>query len=40
MGEMDKAFKHLEKTITLWQNADPEYKPAQKAKQTFAEWKE
>ena len=39
MGEMDKAFQHLEKAIALWKDADTEYKPAQKAKQTMAEWK-
>jgi tetratricopeptide (TPR) repeat protein len=40
MREMDKAFHHLERATTMWQDADPEYKPAKKAKQTLAEWKQ
>ena len=38
MGNKDKALEYLKTTLEIWENADPEYKPAIKAKEKLAEW--
>jgi tetratricopeptide (TPR) repeat protein len=37
-GENEKALEYLNKALTVWENADPEYKPAKKARDKLAEW--
>jgi serine/threonine protein kinase/tetratricopeptide (TPR) repeat protein/TolB-like protein len=37
-GKEEKALEHLERALYVWENADPEYKPAQKARDKLAEW--
>jgi len=36
MGDKDKAVKHLKIAVKVWKDADPDYKPAQRAKETLA----
>jgi hypothetical protein len=31
-------MEHLNKALDWWKNADPDFKPAQKARATLAEW--
>jgi len=38
MDEQEKAQQHLNKALAVWDEADPAYKPAQKARQTLANW--
>jgi tetratricopeptide (TPR) repeat protein len=38
MGKKEKAFEHLKKALHVWEEADPEYKPAKKAREKLAEW--
>ena len=38
MGEKEKALEYLNKTLLIWENADPDFKPAKTARETFAEW--
>jgi tetratricopeptide (TPR) repeat protein len=38
MEETEKAMTHLKKALMVWEEADPDYKPAQKAKETMAQW--
>ena len=35
MGKKEKALEHLNKTLLVWENADPDYKPAQTAKDSI-----
>lgn len=37
-GNGAKANEHLQRTLAVWQNADPEYRPAARARATQAEW--
>ncbi|UCG53374.1 MAG: protein kinase [Candidatus Latescibacterota bacterium] len=37
-GETDKATETLKKALSVWENADPVYEPAKKARQKLAEW--
>ncbi len=39
MGKKEKALEHLKIALDVWKNADPEYKPAQKAREKLAEWR-
>lgn len=38
MGQHDKAMEHLQRTLYTWENANPDYKPAQEARATLAAW--
>ena len=38
MGKKEKALEHLKKALDVWEEADPEYKPAKKARDKLAEW--
>ena len=38
MGKKEKALAHLKKALYVWEDADPEYKPAKKAREKLAEW--
>jgi serine/threonine protein kinase/tetratricopeptide (TPR) repeat protein len=38
MEETEKAMTHLNKALEIWDEADPDYKPAKKAKETLAQW--
>jgi serine/threonine protein kinase/tetratricopeptide (TPR) repeat protein len=38
MGENDLAEKHLERALFMWENADPQYKPAKEARATAQKW--
>jgi tetratricopeptide (TPR) repeat protein len=37
-GKKEKALEHLERALYVWEEADPEYKPAQKARDKLTEW--
>jgi tetratricopeptide (TPR) repeat protein len=39
MGKKTKALEYLEKALSVWKEADPEYKPAKEAREKLAEWK-
>ncbi|MCK4695560.1 MAG: tetratricopeptide repeat protein, partial [Candidatus Cloacimonetes bacterium] len=38
MGKKEKALEHLNITLEIWKDADPEYIPAQKAREKLQEW--
>ncbi|MGB2763828.1 MAG: protein kinase [Candidatus Aminicenantaceae bacterium] len=38
-GKKENALKHLNRALYVWEDADPEYKPAQKARDKLTEWK-
>jgi len=38
IGENEEALEHLNKALTIWADADPEYKPAKRARDKLAEW--
>lgn len=38
MDNKQKALEHLEKALYVWEDADPEYKPAKKARDKKAKW--
>jgi tetratricopeptide (TPR) repeat protein len=38
MSKKTKALEHLKRALLVWEEADPEYKPAKKARETLAEW--
>lgn len=38
MGKKEKAMEHLKKALHVWEEADPEYKPAKKAREKLVEW--
>lgn len=38
MGKKEKALEHLKKALYVWEEADPDYKPAKKAREKLAEW--
>jgi tetratricopeptide (TPR) repeat protein/TolB-like protein len=38
MGKKTKALEHLKRALFVWEEADPEYKPAKKAREKLAEW--
>ena len=38
MGKPEEALAHLDKALLIWKDADPEFKPAQKAIQKKSEW--
>jgi serine/threonine protein kinase/tetratricopeptide (TPR) repeat protein len=38
MGKTDQAREHLNKALWVWEDADPEFKPAKEARQTLAQW--
>jgi len=38
MGKKEKALEHLNRSLYVWENADPDYKPAKKARDTLSEW--
>ncbi|MCK4311678.1 MAG: tetratricopeptide repeat protein [Candidatus Cloacimonetes bacterium] len=40
VGKKEKALEHLRITLETWKDADPEYKPAQKAREKMKEWEE
>ncbi len=40
MGKTGKALEHLKKTVSIWENADPDYEPALKAREKLEEWEE
>jgi tetratricopeptide (TPR) repeat protein len=37
-GDMGAAMEHLKKALEVWEEADPDYEPAQKAREKLAEW--
>ncbi len=37
MGDREKALEHLQVALDIWKDADPEFKPAQEARQKLAE---
>lgn len=37
-GKKEKAREHLNRTLYVWEDADPEYKPARKVRDKLAEW--
>ena len=37
-GKKHKALEHLKIALDVWKEADPEYKPALKAREKLAEW--
>jgi len=37
MGKNGKALEYLEKSLEVWAEADPDYKPAQKAREKLTE---
>ena len=39
-GSKDKALKHLEIGLNVWENADIAYKPAIEARLKWAQWNE
>ncbi|MCK4311252.1 MAG: tetratricopeptide repeat protein, partial [Candidatus Cloacimonetes bacterium] len=39
MGKKEKALEHLKITLNIWKDADPEYIPAQKAREKLKEWR-
>jgi len=39
-GKMEKALEHMKKTVSIWENADPDYEPALKAREKLAEWED
>ncbi len=38
-GKKEKAMEHLHTALKVWEEADPEYKPAKKAREKLAEWR-
>ena len=40
MGEKEKALKHVKRALYVWEEADPDFKPAKKAREKLAEWEE
>ncbi len=38
MEEEKKALEHLNKALAVWDEAQPDYKPAQKARVMLAVW--
>ena len=38
MGKKEKALEHLKKALYVWEEADPEYKSAKKARDKLVEW--
>jgi serine/threonine protein kinase/tetratricopeptide (TPR) repeat protein len=38
-GKKHRALEHLEIALDVWKEADPEYKPALKAREKFEDWK-
>ena len=40
MGKKEKALEHLQRALYVWKDADAEYKPAKKAREKLAKWKE
>ena len=38
MGRKEKALEHLTRSLFVWENADPEYKPAAQAREKLREW--
>ncbi len=38
MGKKEKALEHLNRSLYVWEEADPEYKPARNARAKLAEW--
>jgi hypothetical protein len=39
MGKKTKALEHLKRALLVWEEADPEFKPAKKAREKLAEWR-
>jgi tetratricopeptide (TPR) repeat protein/TolB-like protein len=37
-GKEEKALEHLNRALYVWEDADPDYTPAQKARDKLAEW--
>lgn len=40
MGKTEKALEHMKRTVSIWENADPDYEPALKAREKLGEWEE
>jgi tetratricopeptide (TPR) repeat protein/tRNA A-37 threonylcarbamoyl transferase component Bud32/TolB-like protein len=38
IGDMAKALEHLRRALDVWQEADPEFKPAEEARDKLKEW--
>ena len=38
MDKKTKALEYLKRALLVWEEADPEFKPAKKARETLAEW--
>jgi tetratricopeptide (TPR) repeat protein/tRNA A-37 threonylcarbamoyl transferase component Bud32 len=38
IGDMSKALEHLRRALEVWQEADPDYEPARKAREKMKEW--
>jgi len=38
MGKKEEALEHLKKALYVWEDADPEFKPAKRAREKLAEW--
>ncbi len=38
-GKTEKSMEHMKKTVSIWENADPDYEPAMKAREKLEEWK-
>ena len=40
MRKKEKALEHLNITLEVWKDADPEYKPAKEDREKLKEWRE
>jgi tetratricopeptide (TPR) repeat protein len=38
MEKKNKALEHLKRTLSVWENADPEFKPVKQARDKIREW--
>jgi len=38
MGKNEKALEHMGRAVRIWEDADPDYEPALKAREKLAEW--
>lgn len=39
-GKYEKALLHLNRTLTTWENADPDFEPVIAAREKHAEWEQ
>ena len=38
LGQKEKALEHIKRAINVWENPDPEFKPAKQARDKLEEW--